>query len=91
MPRALRRAVEALAPLGAAPIGTEVSLDWNGVMIPGKTVRGVIAGDSVPDVFIPRLVELHLRGRFPVDRLIGYYDPYDINKADEDAESGDTL
>jgi aryl-alcohol dehydrogenase len=97
VPRVLRQAVDALAPLGvcgvvgAPPVGTEVSLDWNGVMIPGKTVRGVIEGDSVPQVFIPKLVELNARGRFPFDRLIRYYDLDDINRAAEDAEGGGTL
>ena len=97
VPEVLRQAVDALAPLGtcgivgAPPVGTEVSLDWNGVMIPGKTVRGVIEGDSVPDVFIPLLVELNRQGRFPFERLIGYYDLDEINRAAEDAEGGGTL
>lgn len=97
VPLVLRQAVDALAPLGtcgivgAPPVGTEVSLDWNGVMIPGKTVRGVIEGDSVPDVFIPLLIELNRQGRFPFERLIGYYDLDDINRAADDAEGGGTL
>ena len=97
VPAVLRQAVDALAPLGtcgivgAPPVGTEVSLDWNGVMIPGKTVRGVIEGDSVPDVFIPLLIELHRQGRFPFERLIGYYDLDEINRAADDAEGGGTL
>jgi aryl-alcohol dehydrogenase len=77
--------------VGAPPVGTEVALDWNGVMIPGKIVRGIVEGDAVPQVFIPKLVELHTQGRFPFDRLIGYYDLDDINKAAEDAEGGGTL
>jgi aryl-alcohol dehydrogenase len=97
VPRVLRQAVDALAPLGvcgvvgAPPVGTEVSLDWNGVMIPGKTVRGIIEGDSVPRVFIPKLVGLNAQGRFPFERLIRYYDLDEINRAAEDAEGGGTL
>jgi aryl-alcohol dehydrogenase len=97
VPAVLRQAVDSLAPLGACavvgapPVGTEVSLDWNGVMIPGKTVRGVIEGDSVPDVFIPLLIELNRQGKFPFERLIGYYDLDEINRAAEDAEGGGTL
>jgi aryl-alcohol dehydrogenase len=60
-------------------------------MIPGKTVRGVIEGDSVPDVFIPLLIELNRQGRFPFERLIGYYDLDEINTAARDAEGGGTL
>jgi aryl-alcohol dehydrogenase len=97
VPAVLRQAVEALAPtgvcgiIGAAPLGTEVSLDMNDLLIPGKVVRGIVEGDSVPDVFIPRLVNLYAQGRFPFDRLVQYYTLDEINKAAEDAEKGATL
>ncbi len=92
-----RQAVDALAPLGvcgligAAPLGTEVSLDINNILIPGRTVRGIVEGDSVPDVFIPRLIELYDKGLFPFDQLIEFYDLDDINQAAEEAEEGTTL
>jgi len=97
VPAVFRQAVEALAPvgacglIGAAPLGTEVSLDMNDILIPGKTVRGIVEGDSVPDVFIPRLVDLYAQGRFPFDRLVRSYPLNEINQAAEDAEKGDTL
>jgi aryl-alcohol dehydrogenase len=43
--------------IGVAPLGTEVALDMNGILF-GRTVRGIIVGDSIPDVFIPQLIEL---------------------------------
>jgi aryl-alcohol dehydrogenase len=97
VPGVFRQAVESLAPLGtcgivgAPPIGTEAALDMNNIMIPGRIIRGIIEGDSVPDVFIPRLVDLHERRRFPFDRLIRFYDLDEINKAAEEAEEGSTL
>jgi aryl-alcohol dehydrogenase len=54
----------------------------------GRTVRGVIQGDSRPREFIPRLVDLYLAGRFPIDRLIRRYDFADINRAAADAVAG---
>jgi aryl-alcohol dehydrogenase len=36
----------------------------------GLRFMGIVEGDSDPDTFIPELVELHLAGRFPFDRLI---------------------
>jgi aryl-alcohol dehydrogenase len=93
----LRQAVDALAPLGvcglvgAPPLGTEASLDINTILIPGKTVRGIVEGDSIPDIFIPRLIELYDQGRFPFDRLIEFYDLKDINQAAEDSEEGTVL
>jgi aryl-alcohol dehydrogenase len=96
-PRVLRQAVDCLAPLGvcgvigAPAFGTEVSLDVNTILTGGRVVRGIVEGDSVPDVFLPRLVELHERGRFPVDRLLTFYDFDEIERAAHDAESGKTI
>ena len=54
----------------------------------GRTVKGIIEGDAIPDLFIPKLIELYSQGRFPFDRLITFY-PFDkINQAVEDMEKG---
>lgn len=96
LPRVLRQAVECLVPrgicglVGFSPTGTEASLEMNSILF-GRTVRGIIEGDVVPDVFIPRLIELYMQGSFPFDRLIEHYALDDINQAAEDSESGDTL
>ncbi|MGH8822042.1 MAG: NAD(P)-dependent alcohol dehydrogenase [Rhodoferax sp.] len=93
-PKVLRQAVEALAPrgtcgfVGAAPLGTEVSLDVMDIMAQGKKLRGIVEGDSIPDVFIPRLIELHRQGRFPFDKLVTFYPFERINDAINDSESG---
>src|SRR5437016_3581404 len=47
----------------------------------GRIVRGVIPGDGPPRDFIPRLVDLFMAGRMPLDRLITRYDFADINRA----------
>jgi aryl-alcohol dehydrogenase len=54
----------------------------------GKTIFGVREGDSSPKTFIPHLVELHLAGRLPFDRLVTFYDFADINQAAADSLSG---
>jgi aryl-alcohol dehydrogenase len=43
---------------------------------------------SVPELFIPQLIELHREGRFPFDRLIKFYSLDDINQAAVDSETG---
>ena len=97
IPRVFRQAVDALALrgmcglIGAAPLGTEASFDMNDILIPGKTIRGIVEGDSVPEVFIPRLIELNAQGRFPFERLIEFYDLDEINRASEEAESGQAI
>jgi aryl-alcohol dehydrogenase len=96
-PEVVRQAVDALGVrgtcgiVGAAPIGTAASFDMGGLMSPGKTIRGIIQGDSVPELFIPHLIELHRQGRFPFDRLIKFYTLDEINQAAADSESGATI
>ncbi|BBZ58120.1 NAD(P)-dependent alcohol dehydrogenase [Mycolicibacterium phocaicum] len=89
----LRTTVEALAPrgtsviVGAPPFGTTVALDVN-AMIPGRTVTGLTLGDSEIRTLIPVLVDLVVSGRFPLDKLISFYDFADINTAVADMTSG---
>jgi aryl-alcohol dehydrogenase len=52
-----------------------------GAMQGGFTFRGIIEGDSEPDVFIPQLMSLYMEGRFPFDKLIKTYPLADINRA----------
>lgn len=58
------------------------------VLTYGYTIRGIIEGDSDPDVFIPELVALYKAGRFPFDRLIKTYAFEDINLAVQDQHDG---
>ncbi|PZQ22614.1 MAG: NAD(P)-dependent alcohol dehydrogenase [Sphingopyxis macrogoltabida] len=58
------------------------------VMRSGLTIRGIVEGDSDPDIFIPRLVELFLAGRLPIDRITTRYDFADINQAIADQHAG---
>ena len=96
LPKVVRQAVDCLrltgicGIIGVAPLGTEVSLDMNGLLF-GRTVRGIIEGDSIPDVFIPQLVELWRQDRFPFDRLIRKYPLSQIEAAARASESGEVL
>jgi aryl-alcohol dehydrogenase len=54
----------------------------------GRTVRGILGGDSIPGLLIPHLIELHLTGRFPFDRLITFYPLEEINQAADDSLGG---
>jgi aryl-alcohol dehydrogenase len=94
VPAVLRQAVDCTAPLGecgvigAPAFGSEVVLDVNTILTGGRVVRGIVEGDSVAELFIPRLMTLWEQGRFPVDRLVTTYDFDRINEAVEAAESG---
>jgi len=58
------------------------------MMLGGLSIRGIVQGDSVPDVFIPRLIDLYMSGRFPFDKLVTKYPFEQINQAIEDQSSG---
>jgi aryl-alcohol dehydrogenase len=93
VPVVFRLAVDGLRGLGtcilvgSARAGTEVSFEMPWLQ-GGRTVRGVIQGDSRPRDFIPRLVDLFMAGRMPLDRLITRYDFAEVNRAAADATSG---
>jgi len=76
--------------VGSARRGTEVSFEMSTLQA-GRTVRGVIQGDSRPDQFIPYLVDLFVAGKFPIDRLVTFYDFTAINQAAMDAVNGTTI
>lgn len=96
LPAILREAVDALMPggtcvlLGSARAGTDASFEMP-VLQNGRTVRGVIQGDSVPKEFIPQLVDHYMGGRFPLDRMITFYKLTEINRAAAESAEGKTI
>tara|TARA_B100001109_G_C18865061_1_gene476915 strand:- start:93227 stop:94351 length:1125 start_codon:yes stop_codon:yes gene_type:complete len=97
IPAVLRQGIDALSALGtigvvgAPALGVEAKFDVNDVLLGGKSIRGIVEGDSTPKIFIPQLVDLYLQGRFAFDKLVKFYDFEDINQAAEDSEKGITL
>lgn len=94
--KVIRQAVDSLRPLGVCgmvgqvPPGDEVSLDpWT--ILLGRTLRGIIQGDAIPQILIPQIVELYRQDRFPVDRLIQYYPLEEINKAAAESQEGTVI
>jgi len=92
-PKVLRQAVDVLPRLGVCgllgvvPPGTEVGLDMD-LLMNGRTVTGILGGDAIPDLFIPKLIELYRQGRLPFDRMITFYPFDEIDRAVEDMEKG---
>src|SRR5580704_2653143 len=93
VPAVFREAIECLMPsgtcvlLGSARKGSEVSFEMP-FLQQGRTVRGVVQGDSVPQEFIPKLVDLIMAKKFPIDRMIKFYDFADINRAVQESSAG---
>lgn len=96
VPAMFRQAVDALMPLGtcillgSARPGVEAAFEMVKLQ-EGRGVRGVIQGWSEPQTFLPRLVDLMMEGKLPVERLMTWYELSDINRAAEDATRGATI
>ncbi|HVV92121.1 MAG TPA: NAD(P)-dependent alcohol dehydrogenase [Hyphomicrobiales bacterium] len=92
----MHQAIDVLAPRGT--IGF-VTSPWSGEelgvavqkLLLGRKIRGIVEGNSVPDIFIPRLIELYRKGLFPFDRLVRFYPFAEINRAIHDSETGETV
>ncbi len=93
VPKALREAIELLMPggtcvlLGSARAGTEAAFEMP-FLQQGRVVRGVVQGDSVPREFIPRLIDLMLAGKFPLEKMVTFYDLAEINRAAAELTAG---
>jgi aryl-alcohol dehydrogenase len=94
-PDVILAAVNALATHGTASVitssGPPVTLPPGALLLKGRQLRGTMGGHINPTVFIPRLLDLHARGRFPVDRLVRNYPFAELNTAIADSLSGATI
>lgn len=97
VPAVLRQAFDSCRPMGVTAMiapnvpGTEVCIEMLG-LLPGKSLRGVVQGDSLPQTFIPRLIELWQQDQFPFDRLITRFEGIDsINEATAAMARGDVI
>jgi aryl-alcohol dehydrogenase len=96
VPKIFRQAVDALMPLGecillgSARPGVEAAFEMVKLQ-EGRGVRGVIQGWSDPRTFLPKLVDLMMDGKLPIERLMTWYDLADINRAADDAAKGTTI
>jgi aryl-alcohol dehydrogenase len=94
-PEILAAVMATLAPkgvlgiVGIPPPGTPMPGDLGAVLTFGQTVRGIIEGDSDPDVFLPILIDHWRAGRLPLEELVQAF-PFDqINRAIRAQHDGD--
>jgi len=58
----------------------------------GKTITGAVQGDVIPQIDIPRYVDLYMAGKLPIDKLItNSYGLDQINEAYEALEKGKVI
>jgi aryl-alcohol dehydrogenase len=95
-PGTFEAAVESLAPRGTCGFVAAGGPDQTATISPrhllfGRTITGILEGDSVPRVFIPQLLELHRQGQFPFDQLITTFDLSEINEAEAASQTGEVI
>jgi aryl-alcohol dehydrogenase len=94
IPAVITTAVNSLRPTGTCGlVGVqqgELVLDPM-ALAGGRNLMGILEGDAVPQLLIPRLIDLWKQGRFPFDRLITTYPLDQINQAEADATSGASI
>lgn len=92
--RIIEGAFNLLAPLGslgmvgASDFADTLTFNEAAFMGGGRTVKGILGGDSDLFGFLPELIGHHLAGRFPHDRLIRTFPFAGINEAIAASESG---
>lgn len=74
--------------VGASDPADDLTFNEAQFMGGGRTVMGILGGDSDGEPFLRELIEHHLAGRFPHDRLIETFPFERINEAIEASESG---
>jgi aryl-alcohol dehydrogenase len=93
----IQNAFTLLAPLGilgivgASSPADDLVFNEASFMGGGKRVMGILGGDSDLFTFLPELIEHHLAGRFPHDRLIRTFAFDHINEAFHAGESGEVV
>ncbi|MEB3371345.1 NAD(P)-dependent alcohol dehydrogenase [Saccharopolyspora mangrovi] len=93
-PAVIATGIDALRPTGTIGLvgaGSRELVLAPSALATGKNVMGILEGDAVPHVFLPRLISLWRAGRFPFDKLIRTYPLSAINEAERDAASGVTI
>ena len=54
----------------------------------GARFQFILAGSSIPRVFLPQMIHWYKQGRFPFDRLVKPFPFAEINKAFEESAAG---
>jgi aryl-alcohol dehydrogenase len=74
---------------GLPPIGSEVKLD--ALKFLGVNILGNSAGMGVPEIFLPKLVDLWSQGKLPLERFSKTYSLSQVNQAFADMANGSVV
>jgi aryl-alcohol dehydrogenase len=94
VPQAITTAVGALSTVGVcgllAASETETLIS-TAAFANGRSVRGIIQGDAVPQLMIPELIGMWQKGNFPFTDLIDTFPLESINEVEQSVREGKTI
>jgi aryl-alcohol dehydrogenase len=74
--------------VGGAKATATVKLNHSDVLLSGKRIIGVMGGGGQTPMFLVSLMELQRDGRFPLEKLVRFYDFSQVNQAIDDSDKG---
>ena len=77
--------------VGASDPSHDLTFNEAAFMGGGRRVMGILGGDSDVGNFLVELLDYHVNGQFPYEKLIGYFDFSEINEAFHASESGSVV
>ncbi len=93
----IQEAWDLLAPMGICGIvgasdpADNLTFNEAAMMGGGRRVMGILGGDSDVGPFLNELLDYHVKGQFPFEKLIGYFDFDQINEAIHASEDGSVV
>jgi len=77
-------ALQFTAPLGRLVLvgvpqrGAALPIDLAQLMSSGKEVLSSVEGNAIPSEFVPRMIKWHKEGKFPIEKLVKYFEAADF-------------
>jgi Zn-dependent alcohol dehydrogenase len=60
--------------IGTAPMDAKLEIEVFKFMVSGKRFIGAVEGDVIPQNYLPVMIGWYREGKFPVDRLVEYFE-----------------
>ncbi|KAI9739985.1 MAG: hypothetical protein M1818_005041 [Claussenomyces sp. TS43310] len=69
----------------------ELSLNLAQLMASGKVVMSSVEGDASSSEFVPKMIQWYRQGKFPIDKLVKFYEVSDFESALTEMKDGTTI
>jgi Zn-dependent alcohol dehydrogenase len=77
--------------VGSSPRDKNVSLNFMGIMIAGKSISGAIEGDVTPTDYVPKMVGWWREGKLPLEKIVKFFKAEEFAQAIQEMHEGTTV